>query len=106
LLELLQAEGGLGFSVASATVRLVCAQWKAVHDALVMRLVLRRRTTDEAVGMLVRSFPAVASFEVKGGDGETAALTDEALRAVSSCSALSSLYLNHCREVLDEGCKQ
>ena len=45
-------------------------------------LVLRRRTTDEAVGMLVRSFPAVASFEVKGGDGETAALTDEALRAV------------------------
>jgi hypothetical protein len=55
VLELLQAEGGLGFSVAS-TVRLVCAQWKAVHDALlVMRLVLRRRTTDEAVGM-VRAF--------------------------------------------------
>jgi hypothetical protein len=33
----------------------VCAGWKAVYDALVMRLVLRRQTTDEAVGMLVRS---------------------------------------------------
>jgi hypothetical protein len=39
VLELLQAEeGGLGFSKASATVRLVCAGWKAVYDALVTRL--------------------------------------------------------------------
>jgi hypothetical protein len=59
-------QGGLGFSQTSATVRLVCAGWKAVHDALVMRLVLRRQTTDEAVRMLVRSFPAVVSLEVKG----------------------------------------
>jgi hypothetical protein len=58
-------QGGLGFSQTSATVRLVCAGWKAVHDPLVRRLVLRRETTDEAVGMLVRSFPAVASLEVK-----------------------------------------
>ena len=49
----------MGFSQASATVRLVCAGWEAVHDALVRRLVLRRQTTDEAIGMLVRRFPAV-----------------------------------------------
>jgi hypothetical protein len=68
MLELLQAagQGGLGFSQVSATVRLVCAAWKAVHDALVRRLVLRRQTTDEAVGMLVRRFPAVSSLEFKG----------------------------------------
>jgi hypothetical protein len=35
-----------------------------VHDALVMRLVPRRDTTDEAMGMLVLRFPAVASLEV------------------------------------------
>jgi hypothetical protein len=42
-----------------------CALWKAVYDALVMRLVLmadHRR----AVGMLVRRFPAVASLGVQG----------------------------------------
>ena len=60
VLEMLQAAGrtepqtgGFGFSEASATVRLVSAGWKAVHDALVTRLVLRRQTTDEAMGMLV-----------------------------------------------------
>jgi hypothetical protein len=47
----------------SATVRLVCVAWKAVHDALVTRLVLRRQTTDEAMGMLVLRFPVV-SLEV------------------------------------------
>ena len=35
----------------------MCPGWKAVHDALVRQLVLRRQTTDEAMGMLVRSFP-------------------------------------------------
>jgi hypothetical protein len=54
-----------------------------VHDALVTRLVLRWQTTDEAVGMLVRSPPAVVSLEVKGDT----ALTDETLRAVSSLPA-------------------
>jgi hypothetical protein len=66
VLELLQAAGqtgGLGFSQTSATVRLVCVGWKAVHDALVTRLVLRRQTTDEAMGMLVLRFP-VASLEL------------------------------------------
>jgi hypothetical protein len=38
---------------------------KAVYDALVRRLVLRRQTTDEAMGMLVRCFPAVASVAFK-----------------------------------------
>ena len=33
-------DGGLGFSQALAAVRLVCAGWKAVHDAMVSRLVL------------------------------------------------------------------
>ena len=46
----------------SAAVRLVCAQWQAVHDALVTKLVLKRSTTDEGVGMLARRFPAVVSF--------------------------------------------
>ena len=41
------------------------ARWKAVHDALVTRLVLRQQTTDEAMGMLVLRFPAVVSLEVK-----------------------------------------
>jgi hypothetical protein len=46
-----------------------------VHDALVTRLVLRWETTDEAVGILVRRFPAVASLEYKNGGGRV--LTDE-----------------------------
>ena len=71
VLEKLQAAGhsapqwSFGFSVATATVRLVCSGWKAVHDAVVMRLVLRLQTTDEAVGMLARRFPAVFSLEFK-----------------------------------------
>ena len=60
--------------------RLVSAGWKAVHDALVTRLVLRGQTTDDAVGILVRRFLAVASLEYKGGGWRV--LTDEAMRAV------------------------
>ena len=63
-----------------------------MHDALVKRLVLSRETTDEAMGMLVLRFLAVVSLEVKGSWGETAALTDEGLRAVSSLPALTPLY--------------
>jgi hypothetical protein len=80
----------LGFlsGAFAAAVRLVC--WvKAVHDALVMRLVLRRRTTDEAVGMLGRLFPAVPS-------NEEGALTDEGMRAGSSLTACTSLELWRC----------
>ena len=100
VLELLQVAGqagGLGFSQV-ATVRLVCAGWKAVHDALVTRLVLRRQTTDEAMGMLVLRFPAVASLELN--DTQRRCWTDEGMRAVSSCTALTpstSLSSSACR---------
>jgi bacterioferritin-associated ferredoxin len=106
VLELLQAAGqagGLGFSQASATVRLVCSGWKAVHDALVTRLMLSVHITDEAMGMLVRSFPAVVSLELKHGGYEEDVLTDESMRAVSSLTALTSLNLTNCRQVTDDG---
>jgi bacterioferritin-associated ferredoxin len=108
VLELLQAAGRNepqegGFSQATATVRLVCAAWQGVHDATVTRLVLRRETTDQAMGMLVRRFPTVVSLEVKGGGGETAALTDQGMRAVSSLAALTFLDITWCRNVTDKG---
>ncbi len=87
----------------SAAVRLVCAQWQAVHDAMVTRLVLRPQTTDEAVGMLVRRFPTVVSLEVKGVYEEEAVLTDQGLRAVSSLASLTFLDLSWCRNVTNEG---
>ena len=96
-------DGGLGFSQTLAAVRLVCAGWKKIHDAMVTRLVLRYQTTDEAVGMLVLRFPAVVSVEVKGGPFQTAALTDKGLRAVSSLASLTFLDLSWCRNVTDEG---
>jgi hypothetical protein len=97
-----QAEG-FRFSPVSATVRQVCAGWKAVHDALVTRLVLRRQNTDEAMGMLVRRFPAVVSLQVKRVPGCVAALTDEGIRAVtSSLPALTSLDLTLCDQLTDE----
>jgi hypothetical protein len=108
VLELLQAagqsepQGPFGFSEATATVRLVCSGWKAVHDAMVMMLVLRREiTTDEAMGMLTRRFPAVVSLEMKGN--VWGVLTDEGMLAVSSLTKLTSLNLRFCRELTDEG---
>jgi hypothetical protein len=107
VLELLQAAGRNepqegGFSQATATVRLVCAAWQGVHDATVTRLVLRRETTDQAMGMLVRRFPTVVSLEVKARYGE-AALTDQGLRAVSSLPSLTFLDLTWCCNVTDAG---
>jgi bacterioferritin-associated ferredoxin len=95
-------DGGLGFSQALAAVRLVCAAWKTVHDAMVTRLVLSPQTTDEAVGKLVRRFPTVVSLEVKGEYG-VAVLTDQGLRAVSSLASLTFLDLSWCLNVTDEG---
>jgi hypothetical protein len=95
-------QGGMSFSQASATVRLVCAAWKVVHDALVKRLVLRPATTDEVMGMLVRRFPAVTSLEMKRYY-ESAALTDEGLLAVSGLRGLTSLNLYGCVKVTDAG---
>jgi hypothetical protein len=111
VLELLQAaghsepQGPFGLSEATATVRLVCSGWKAVHDAMVMRLVLRRETTDEAMGMLARRFPAVVSLEFKwkSGGPEWGVLTDQGMLAVSSLTSLKTLNLAHCRELTDEG---
>jgi hypothetical protein len=109
VLELLHAAGrsepqdeGLGFFRASATMRLVCAAWKAVHDAMVERLVLSLKTTDEAMGRLVRLFPAVVSLEMKQGSG-WGVLTDEGMRAVSGLPALKSLGLRWCKLVTDDG---
>jgi hypothetical protein len=64
--------------------------------------VLSRQTTDEAMGMLVRSFPAVVSLELLKGSGY-GVLTDEALRAVSSLPAITSLDLTLCVKVKDDG---
>ena len=73
VLELLEAagrqQGGRGVSQTSATVRLGCAGWKAVHDALVTRLVLRGQTTDEAVSMLVRRFRRWRRWSIRAADG-------------------------------------
>jgi hypothetical protein len=113
VLELLQPagpskpqDGGLGFSQALA-VRLVCAGWKAVHDAMVSRLVLSPQTTDEAVGMLVgiagAAVPGGGVVEVKGYGLDVGVLTDEALRAVSSLTSLTHLDLSWCGNVTDEG---
>ena len=103
LLQAAGQEGGLGFCQASATMRLVCAAWQAVHDALVMRLVLRRETTDKAMGMLVLRFPAIISLKIKVPRGKRAALTDEGMRAVSSLPALTSLDLTDCDKVSNAG---
>ena len=76
VLELLQAsgqsepqEGGFGFSQVTATLRLVCAGWKAVHDAMVTQLVLRWQTTDEAMGMLARRFRRWCRWRARATDG-------------------------------------
>jgi hypothetical protein len=109
VLELLQAAGrsepqdSFGLSQATATVRLVCAGWKAVHDAMVTRLLLSWQTTDAAMGKLVRSFPAVVSLEVKLVPGEWAVLTDEGMRAVSGLPKLTSLNISCCKLVTDAG---
>jgi hypothetical protein len=84
-------------------VRLVCAAWKAVHDAVVKRLVLKRSTTDEAMGMLVRRFPAVVSLEMERDYIGCPLLTDVGVRAVRSLTFLRSLNLIGCELVTDEG---
>ena len=88
-------EGGLGFCKAVAVVREVCAGWQAVHDAEVKRLVFDRQTTDEAVGMLVRRFPAVTSVLCKRVSPEHK-LTNAGVLSLSSMPALTSLDLSAC----------
>jgi hypothetical protein len=76
---------------------------KAVYDALVRRLVLRRQTTDEAMGMLVRCLSGGGVGGVQVTRRMAAALTDQGLRAVSSLRALTFLDLTCCDKVTDEG---
>jgi hypothetical protein len=111
VLEQLQAaghsepQGPFGLSQATATVRLVCSGWKALHDAMVMMLVLRLETTDEAMGMLARRFPAVVSLEFKWKSGGpwSGVLTDQGMLAVSNLASLKTLNLTNCCELTDEG---
>jgi hypothetical protein len=91
----------LGFSQASATVRLVCAAWKAVYDAMVMRLVLREQTTDQAMGMLVRRSPAVVSLKMKSTSAETLTLTDQGVHAVSTLASLTYLDLSRFKQMTE-----
>ena len=106
VLEELQAagqsepQGAFGLSQATATVRLVCSGWKAVHDAMVKMLDLRLETTDEAMGMLARRFPAVVSLEVKWKSGGPlwGVLTDQGMLAVSNLTSLKTLNLTWCCE--------
>ena len=71
VLEAATQEGGLGFTKASAKLRLVSAQWKTVRDAMVKRLVLKKKATDEGMGVLVRRFPAMVSLEFKWAEGRS-----------------------------------
>jgi hypothetical protein len=87
-----------GVSGAAAGVRCVEGGTRCDGDATGAE----RETIDEAVGILVRRFPAVVSLEVKGR-GETAVLTDKGVRAVSSLASLTCLDLSGCRLVTDEG---
>ena len=70
-----------------------CAGWKAIHDAMVTRLVLRH--AGEAI-------PGVA-VELKGEYPQGTRLTDKGLRAVSHIRALTSLHLSGCSRVTDKG---
>ena len=113
VLEALQAAGrrgesqvqGLGFSKAVGVVRAVCAGWRAVHDAAVTRLEFKRTMTDEAVGMLVRRFPAATSAAFVWVLYPGHYVTDVGVIAVCSslCRALTALDLGYCREVTDAG---
>jgi hypothetical protein len=109
VLEKLQAPGRVsplagewgGFE-GSKHLRLLSRGWRASHDALVTRLTVSWKTTDEGMWLLVRRFPAVVSVERKY-DGSASHLTDKGLRAVSSLTGLTSLSLSYCRNVTDEG---
>jgi hypothetical protein len=72
-----------------------------VYDAMVRRLVLRRDTTDEAVGMLVRRFPAVTSVQFQNNFGCGCEVTDVGVLAVCSLPALTFLDLSLCLHITD-----
>jgi hypothetical protein len=95
---------GWSGSKDSAAVRLVCSGWQAVHDAMVKRLVLKKKATDEGMGVLARRFPAVLSLDFNlNRFGEENELTDEGLKAVSGLTSLTSLFLCGSYAVTDVG---
>jgi hypothetical protein len=105
VLELLQPagpskpqDGGLGFSQALAAVRLVCAGWKAVHDAMVSRLVLSPQTTDELWACWCGGSRRWCRWRSRATDS-----TRGTSREQHCCTALESLNLWCCRLVRGEG---
>jgi hypothetical protein len=99
--RVLRKAGGWRGCEASAAVRLACSGWKCSHDALVMRVVVRKPATDEGLVMLVGRFPAVASLALKTCCLNE--LTDQGIRAVSCLPSITSLSLTNCRTVTREG---
>jgi hypothetical protein len=75
--------------------------WKAVHDALVMRLVLSRRPPTRPWACWCGGSRRWRRWSTRATDG--LGLTDEALRAVSSLPALTSLNLRYCNKVTAAG---
>jgi hypothetical protein len=56
----------------------VCSGWKAVHDELMRQLRPNTKITNEAMGLLVRRFPAVTTIDLT----QCFSVGDDALRAV------------------------
>ena len=97
--------GGWGGCKVSATIRLVSPRWQAAHDAMVERLELGEDTTDEAVGILVRRFPALTTVEIHQHVQceRERGVTDVAMLHLSSLTALASLHLFGCVHITAEG---
>jgi hypothetical protein len=100
VLDKLQQRPLAGGVEGSKHVRLVSREWRDCHDALVTRLTVSWRTTDEGMWLLVRRFPSVVSLEVKYNGYY---LTDEGMKAVSTLIGLTSLDLGYCDKVTDKG---
>jgi hypothetical protein len=100
VLEKLQQRPLAGGVEGSKHVRLVSREWRDCHDALVTRLTVSWRTTDEGMWLLVRRFPSVVSLEIKYNGYY---LTDEGMKAVSTLIGPTSLDLGYCDKVTDKG---
>ena len=70
---------------------------------MVTRLVLRRWTTDAAMGHAGAAVPGGGVAGIQEPPWESVALTDKGLRALSSLTALTSLSLYSCRSVTAAG---